>query len=149
MPAMTLILSLLLLHTPFILALQVSPNSPCAPVCLDDPNDDASDSNALNTTGADITCIDKDYNTTAKGQRFVSCLNCLQTSTASDSGQNDQDWYLCMYKSSPFEDILTYFDCRQSTLQPCNLSLRLHQCFRRESKRLLYKRIMWTTTRGS
>lgn len=75
-------------------ALQVSPGSPCSSACLDSPISNASNAHASNTIGADITCFDKDYTNTTKGQKFVSCVNCLETSTASGRGESDQDWFL-------------------------------------------------------
>ena len=78
-------------------ALQVTPNSPCASVCMDDPTQDPSDPNLSNTSGSDIVCLDGDYTNTTVGQKFETCLNCLQNSTASSSGENDQAWFLCEF----------------------------------------------------
>jgi len=77
------------------LALQVTPNSPCASVCLDEPTNNASDPNSSNTEGRDIVCQDSAYSSTAVGRKFDSCVSCLQNSTSSSSGENDQGWFLC------------------------------------------------------
>jgi len=73
--------------------LQVTPNSPCSRLCMDDPTADVSDPNVSNTNGQDIVCNDADYNSTSVGRKFKQCLTCLQNSTASSGGENDQGWY--------------------------------------------------------
>lgn len=75
-------------------ALQVTPNSGCASICLDNPTKDVSDPNVSNTFGSDIVCIDGDYGSNAVGQKFRKCMDCLQSSTAEASGENDQGWFL-------------------------------------------------------
>jgi hypothetical protein len=80
--------------TETILSLQVSSNSPCTSLCLD-PGQSATNTTASNTLGSDITCVDASYEGTPSGQRFMSCVNCLQTSTTSDDNGNDQGWFLC------------------------------------------------------
>jgi hypothetical protein len=88
------LLSILLL-TPRALGLQVTPNSPCALTCIDDPTEDVSDPNTSNTYASDIVCNDADYVNTATGRKFEACMNCLRNSTATGSGENDQSWFLC------------------------------------------------------
>ncbi|KAH8821721.1 hypothetical protein F5884DRAFT_100567 [Xylogone sp. PMI_703] len=75
-------------------ALQVTPNSPCAEVCLNDPTQDPSDPNVSNTYGSEIACTDSSYDTSTVGQKFKSCVNCLRNSTAHESGESDQSWFL-------------------------------------------------------
>lgn len=75
-------------------ALQVTPNSPCASYCIDSNDLDFSDPNSSNTRNKDITCYDKEYTTTAAGQKFHRCLTCLQESTFSQGQENDQAWFL-------------------------------------------------------
>ncbi|KUJ19966.1 uncharacterized protein LY89DRAFT_716439 [Mollisia scopiformis] len=79
--------------TSSVWSLQVTPNSPCATFCLDDPTADVSDPYSSNTNGSDIACNDADYDNTAVGKKFKSCLNCLQNSTASSGSENDQGWF--------------------------------------------------------
>ena len=88
------VLSILLLSHK-VLALQVSPNSPCASVCLDDATADPSDPNTSNTYPTDIVCSNVDYDSTPVGRKFEACTDCLRNSTSSSSGENDQSWFLC------------------------------------------------------
>lgn len=94
--ASILIRSLLaaLLFAETTLSLQVSSNSPCTSLCLD-PGQNTTSPSISNTLGSEITCVDKDYDSTPNGQRFMACVNCLQTSTASDDNGSDQEWFLC------------------------------------------------------
>jgi hypothetical protein len=75
-------------------ALQVTPNSPCSAQCIDNSNENPSDPNSSNTYGTDITCNNANYSSTAAGQKFESCLNCLQNSAYSSSTESDQAWFL-------------------------------------------------------
>lgn len=90
----TSILSLLFLVSQ-VLALQVTPNSPCAIKCLDDPTKDVSDPTSSNTFGKDIVCNDANYSTSVAGQKFEECVTCLQTSAFTRSGESDQGAFLC------------------------------------------------------
>lgn len=90
---MTLVLCFLFAAS-LVSALQVSPNSPCASVCIDSPDLDKSDPGASNIFGKDITCLDQDYGKPV-GQKFQTCLSCLQGSGFSQGGESDQDWFLC------------------------------------------------------
>lgn len=98
------------------LALQVTPNSGCASVCVDYAGADPSDPNVSNTYGSDIVCNDADYSTTAVGQKFQTCINCLQNSTATGSGETDESWFLynirfafntCMFNSANASDVVS------------------------------------------
>jgi hypothetical protein len=91
------------------LALQVTPNSPCASICIDNPSADVSDPNTSNTYGSDIVCTDAEYANTAVGQKFEKCITCLQNSTANSTTESDQGWFLCKSSSrssSPLDIIL-------------------------------------------
>jgi hypothetical protein len=89
------LLTLLFLSGP-TLALQVSSKSPCTSLCLDaSQNTTSSSSTSSPTLGSDISCLDSDYAATSSGRRFMSCVSCLQTSTASDENGSDQQWFLC------------------------------------------------------
>jgi hypothetical protein len=73
-------------------SLQVSPGSPCASACLDNPADPTTST----TLGSDISCLDSDYSDTPVGTKFMSCVSCLQTSAySSGTGSYDQEWFLC------------------------------------------------------
>ena len=86
---------------PAALALEASPNSPCAPLCVDSRGLNQSDPSSFSTVGADIKCTDEDIQTTAQGEKFQQCVGCLQGSTYSGGGQNDQAWFVCMWRSIP------------------------------------------------
>ncbi|KAL2760764.1 hypothetical protein ACRALDRAFT_2024678 [Sodiomyces alcalophilus JCM 7366] len=75
-------------------ALQVTPNSPCASVCLDSEGLESSDPESSNTYGSDIACDDAEFRSTAKGRKFQRCLTCLEESSFEDGLENDQTWFL-------------------------------------------------------
>lgn len=85
-------------------ALQVSPNSPCASVCVDSIDDDVSDPSSSTTTGSDITCQNDNYLVTPKGMKFKECMECLQGSTYSQGSESDQMWFLCKLPSYSPDD---------------------------------------------
>lgn len=87
----TLVLSLLAQHAT---GLQVTPNSPCASFCVDSTGLDFSDPNSSTTVNDDITCYDSKYSTSPAGQKFQSCMSCLQDSTFSQGSESDQQWFL-------------------------------------------------------
>ena len=93
LPVTSIFSLLLLAHR--ILALQVSPDSPCASVCIDGSGLNGSDPNSSNTYGSDIVCLDDSFHTTTVGQKYESCVSCLQNSTAVASGESDTEWFLC------------------------------------------------------
>ncbi|KAI8633276.1 hypothetical protein F5Y19DRAFT_295210 [Xylariaceae sp. FL1651] len=78
----------------YSVALQVTPNSPCASFCIDSDGDDVSDPNSSTTTNKDITCYDSKYSTSPAGQKFQRCISCLQDSTFAQGSENDQLWFL-------------------------------------------------------
>lgn len=96
--------TLALIITSQTTALQVSPDSPCSAVCVDDLNQDVSSSSSSNTFGSDIVCLDDDYSKTAAGEKYKSCVSCLQTSTAKSTEEgkeeDDQSWFLCKHVST-------------------------------------------------
>ncbi len=82
-------------------ALQVTPGSKCASVCLDKSNGDSLDPNASNTKPSDIVCNDVDYWSTSVGVKYRTCLDCLQNSTTADTTESDISWYICQEPSLP------------------------------------------------
>ena len=78
-----------------IAALQVTPNSPCAALCIDDQSLDPSDPNSSNTVNRDIVCADADYSASQAGTKWQGCMSCLQNSTFVQDAENDQMWFLC------------------------------------------------------
>lgn len=81
--------------------LQVTPNSPCSSLCIDSSDLDVSDPNSSSTNNDDITCYDTDFNTTATGRKFSSCMTCLQDSSFYQGQESDQGWFLCEHCHSP------------------------------------------------
>ncbi|KAI1776293.1 hypothetical protein F4818DRAFT_375886 [Hypoxylon cercidicola] len=92
--SLTLILFCLLFFRRETAALQVTPGSTCAAICLDAPEGDVRDPAASSTNSSDIVCNDEEYTTTASGIRFKSCVECLQESHAVSGEENDISWYL-------------------------------------------------------
>ncbi|KAJ2971162.1 hypothetical protein NUW58_g9494 [Xylaria curta] len=78
----------------YSIALQVTPNSPCASSCLDVEGADISDPNSSTTTNKDITCYDSKYASSPVGRKFQRCMSCLQDSTFSQGSESDQLWFL-------------------------------------------------------
>ena len=74
---------------------QVSPESPCAAICLDVGSKDVSDPISSNTFSTDIVCRDSDYVELEEGRKFKTCQRCLEKSSASKSGESDQSWFIC------------------------------------------------------
>ncbi|KAI9898352.1 hypothetical protein N3K66_006712 [Trichothecium roseum] len=100
-------LSMLLVATAAILlflvgpaaALEVTPGSSCASICLDADSGekDAFDPAASTTNTTDITCLDDSFSSEkGKGKKFHDCLECLQKSKKVDEEQDESDlhWYL-------------------------------------------------------
>lgn len=71
------------------LSLHVVPGSSCTALC-------SGQVISSNTTIQEITCHDKDYNSTDVGQKFKDCISCeLQSETFDQSGQTDLGWAFC------------------------------------------------------
>ncbi|KAL9580369.1 MAG: hypothetical protein Q9212_004536 [Teloschistes hypoglaucus] len=83
----------------FVYALEVSPNSPCFSVCVDDPKANPAFWNSSTTTTSDLVCNDWELvgpNATSSGRLFHDCMLCEEKSTNHDtsSNENDQYWFL-------------------------------------------------------
>lgn len=83
-------------------ALEVTPNSPCSPFCLNNIQDNPKDYDVSFTIAPDVICEDWELdgpNATVKGRKWVDCLNCEKTSTIVDkrSLENDVYWFLCAF----------------------------------------------------
>ncbi|OTA98294.1 hypothetical protein M426DRAFT_326114 [Hypoxylon sp. CI-4A] len=116
------ILSLcLLLLRQEVAALQVTPGSPCAAVCLDDSSGDVRNSNASSTTSTDIVCNDEDYTSTASGIKFKNCVECLQESHAVSNGENDISWYLYNLRYSLDVCLYAYPNATKDISSPCDI----------------------------
>ncbi|KAH8598094.1 hypothetical protein B0O99DRAFT_738941 [Bisporella sp. PMI_857] len=105
-----------------VYAIQVSPNSPCSSVCLDDPSKDPSDPNSSSTTGSDIVCRDAGYTNTAVGRKYQACVSCLQNSTSTDSRENDQAWFLYNLRYTLSSCLFGFSNVTDAVSTPCSTS---------------------------
>lgn len=81
----------LFIHICIVQALYVMPNSTCTDICIDD----------------DIVCTDSGFFNTTVGEKFVSCIKCLQNSNFSNADKNDQDYFIGKFLSCSIWAILT------------------------------------------
>ncbi|KAI0471783.1 hypothetical protein GGR56DRAFT_91551 [Xylariaceae sp. FL0804] len=103
-------------------ALQVTPNSPCSSVCAD-----GSGADSLTTQNDDITCLDSEYSTTQAGQRFQSCLSCLQDSTYSQGSETDQKWFFYNMRYAFDYCIFSFPNATGISSSPCTTSFACGQ----------------------
>ncbi|EGX89521.1 hypothetical protein CCM_07773 [Cordyceps militaris CM01] len=75
-------------------ALQVTPGSKCAKVCLDSGSDNPWKASDSNTNITDVTCSDASYLNTPVGQHYQRCLSCLQRSNRFWDGEADLKWFV-------------------------------------------------------
>lgn len=92
---LALLISLCLLRTSSVLALEVTPGSDCAAYCLDDSEGDSFDADESNTNTTDIVCEDIDFTTKSRGIKFKNCQECLQKSSHVNGTETDMHWFLC------------------------------------------------------
>lgn len=95
----SIILSLLLLSLNPVRSVEVTPNSQCSSICINQPNANLSDRNASSTQPYQLVCNDWELegpNSTVDGRKFHSCLACESISTAYDeeTKENDVYWFL-------------------------------------------------------
>ena len=93
MPTYLSLLALLVLLRS-ALALQVTPGSPCAALCMDDEDNDPFSAESSTTNTTDIVCQDSLYSETDEGAKFKSCLECLQKSDKTNGTEADNYWLL-------------------------------------------------------
>ncbi|KAH7075281.1 hypothetical protein FB567DRAFT_536558 [Paraphoma chrysanthemicola] len=92
--------SLLVFLSTISSALEVSPDSPCAPKCIDDPRTgNASDVASSLTFNRDLFCYDWEVvgnNATQSGQKFKDCNNCMKSSgyAWTTAVERDTNWFL-------------------------------------------------------
>ncbi|KAJ4423831.1 hypothetical protein N0V82_001570 [Gnomoniopsis sp. IMI 355080] len=113
-------LALLLLFTLFdpLLALSVTPDSPCSSKCTSD----GSESTTSNTVTADIVCDDSDFTSTTKGETWKECMSCLQNSTYTQGEESDQGWFLYNLRYSFDSCVFGYPNDTSSGSNPCETS---------------------------
>ncbi|EAA31590.3 hypothetical protein GE21DRAFT_7713 [Neurospora crassa] len=103
-------------------ALQVTPNSPCASVCLDSPDLDQSDPNSSNTKNKDIICSDGAVNSPA-GSKWKDCMTCLQTSPFSQDRETDQMWFLYNLRYTLSYCLFAFPNATDVGTTPCSTSM--------------------------
>ncbi|KAJ2906585.1 hypothetical protein MKZ38_000840 [Zalerion maritima] len=104
------------------LALQVTPGSKCAELCLDNPKDDADDPSSSTTNTTDITCSDSDYSTTGVGTKYKDCLSCLMTSDSVDESTSETDVAWFLYNLRYSIDVCLYgFGDSDKVSSPCDI----------------------------
>ncbi|KAK5663008.1 hypothetical protein OQA88_6422 [Cercophora sp. LCS_1] len=112
----------LALVSPLALALQVTPNSPCASICQDQADFDVSAPLSSNTKNTDIFCRDALHDGPA-GTKWKSCMTCLQESTFSQGNENDQMWFLYNMRYSLAFCLFSYPNATGAGSTPCSTSM--------------------------
>ncbi|KAJ1329678.1 cell wall integrity and stress response component [Microdochium nivale] len=127
------VLALMIQH---VRALQVTPGSACAAVCLDNTEDNPNDPSMSATTPRDVVCTDSNYSTQAVGIKYKACQQCLQSSHVSKGSESDAAWYLynlrytlsvCMYSYPNIsrEQVVSTPCNTEYACQPFNNALRV------------------------
>lgn len=101
MSALLSFVLVLLVGVAQILALEVTPESPCAAYCLDSAEGNTADANDSSTNATDLTCRDVSYSTSDTGIKYKNCMECLQQSTKVDGHQSDLKWFICKRQEPP------------------------------------------------
>lgn len=79
-----------------ISALRVTPGSPCASQCLENPSGNSLGDRAASITNtSDIVCSDIEFFSSTAGLKFKDCVSCLQTSRGAKGDDSDSAWFLC------------------------------------------------------
>ncbi|KAI0392652.1 hypothetical protein F5Y17DRAFT_435733 [Xylariaceae sp. FL0594] len=107
---------------PLTAGLQVTPNSPCASVCIDSAGGDISNPNSSSTGNDDITCNDSEYASSKAGQKFQRCISCLQESKYTQGEENDQLWFLYNIRYAFDNCIFGFPDAKGIPSTPCSTS---------------------------
>ncbi|KAI1745915.1 hypothetical protein F4680DRAFT_399619 [Xylaria scruposa] len=107
---------------PYGSALQVTPGSTCAALCLDNPESDPLSPGSSNTATKDITCTDDSFDNSATGIKFKNCVDCLQKSNATSSNESDVSWFLYNVRYSVDVCLFGFPDDSKSISSPCNIN---------------------------
>ncbi|KAI1487287.1 hypothetical protein F5X96DRAFT_681353 [Biscogniauxia mediterranea] len=103
------------------IALQVTPGSNCAALCLDNPESDALDPNSSNTKPDDIVCSDDEYESSSTGIKYKNCVDCLQTSNATSGNENDASWFLYNVRYSVDVCLYGFPNVSKAISSPCDI----------------------------
>ncbi|KAI7776558.1 exo-alpha-sialidase neuraminidase [Diaporthe eres] len=97
------------------LALQVTPGSACASLCLDSAQRDT----PLGTS--DIVCDDSDYFSSEGGVKFKKCEECLQTSKAVNGSESDSSRFLYNLRYASATCLFNYPEHNANSTASCDL----------------------------
>ncbi|KAI9733027.1 MAG: hypothetical protein M1834_003572 [Cirrosporium novae-zelandiae] len=103
---------------PCSIALRVASGSSCTEDCT-------SWNNGSSTTElSELLCYDSEYNTTTKGKRFQSCINCELSSTYVDTstGATDLAWAMYNLRATFDKCVFGYPNTSASVSTPCLVS---------------------------
>ncbi|KAI1813533.1 hypothetical protein GGS20DRAFT_473649 [Poronia punctata] len=103
-------------------ALQVTPGSSCAALCLDNPESDPLDPDSSNTKAHEITCTNDSYEKSSTGIKFKNCLDCLQNSNATSHDENDASWFLYNIRYSVDVCLFGFPEASEEISSPCNIN---------------------------
>lgn len=103
------------LVTNIVLALMVTPDSPCMSLCSDGQGSDSID-------GSEIVCQNNDFTTTTAGQKLKSCLSCLQLSTAASNDQDDQHCFIYNIRYTLASCLYGFSNVTDAIVTPCSTS---------------------------
>ncbi|KAG6356977.1 hypothetical protein INS49_014853 [Diaporthe citri] len=115
-------LSLFLFLLSSTAAIQVTPGSSCASVCLDSSDGDPMRAAASTTNSSDIVCNDVDYFSSSTGQKFKDCITCLQTSNALSGEESDVSWFLYNLRYASAVCLYDYPGHKKTATTPCDLT---------------------------
>ncbi|KAI5924157.1 hypothetical protein F4810DRAFT_665957 [Camillea tinctor] len=104
-----------------VIALQVTPGSTCAALCLDNPESDPLDPASSNTRSSDIVCSDEDYDSVSTGIKYKNCLDCLQKSNATSGTESDTAWFLYNVRYSVDVCLFGFPNVSQEISSPCDI----------------------------
>ncbi|KAB8299919.1 hypothetical protein EYC80_000162 [Monilinia laxa] len=93
----------------------VTPDSPCMSLCSDGQGSDS-------IHGSEIVCQNEYFMTTTAGQKLKSCLSCLQLSTATGNGQNDQHCFIYNMRYTLASCLYGFSNATDAVATPCSTS---------------------------
>jgi hypothetical protein len=94
LPFVAAICSILVIFFAAVSAIQVTPGSSCAALCIDSPDGDAFSPSASTTNSTDIVCEDLHYHSTGTGIKYKNCIECLQKSEKLNGTESDVLWLI-------------------------------------------------------
>ncbi|KAI1505623.1 hypothetical protein F5X99DRAFT_214311 [Biscogniauxia marginata] len=103
------------------MALQVTPGSTCAALCLDNPETDPLDPDSSNTRPDDIVCGDEEYESSSTGIKYKNCIDCLQQSNATSGTENDASWFLYNVRYSVDVCLYGFPNASRGISSPCDI----------------------------